>query len=79
MRFVAYFHLWTLTVCHSAGVPVAWMLLSSGTEATIHFFLNFVKARSPEISPAIVMTDHDKAQMNAITAVYPETTVLLCW
>ena len=55
------------------------MLSSSGTEATIYFFLNFVKARSPEISPAIVMTDCDKAQMNAITAVYPETTVLLCW
>ena len=25
------------------------------------------------------MTDRDQAQMNAITAVYPETTVLLCW
>lgn len=25
------------------------------------------------------MSDHDQAQMNAIKAVYPETTLLLCW
>ena len=25
------------------------------------------------------MTDRDKAQMNAIAAVYPESRVLLCW
>jgi transposase-like protein len=55
------------------------MLTSSGTEATITYFLNFVKERSPEISPAIIMTDRDKAQMNAISAVYPDSTVLLCW
>ena len=63
----------------TAGVPVAWMLSSSGTEATITFFLNFVKKRSLQITPAIVMTDRDKAQMNAITAVYPVSKVLLCW
>jgi hypothetical protein len=63
----------------SAGVPVAWMLLSNGTEATIKYFLNFVKMRSPEIAPQITMSDHDQAQMNAIKAVYPDTTLLLCW
>jgi hypothetical protein len=55
------------------------MLSSNGTEATITYFLNFVKMRNADILPAIIMTDRDKAQMNAITAVYPETTVLLCW
>ena len=64
---------------HPTGVPVAWMLSSSGTEATISFFLNFVKAQSPEITPAIIMTDCDQAQMNAITAVYPASNLLLCW
>jgi hypothetical protein len=63
----------------SAGVPVAWMLSSNGTEATINFFLHFVKALSPEITPRITMSDRDQAQMNAIKAVYPETTLLLCW
>jgi transposase-like protein len=63
----------------STGVPVAWMLTSSGTEATIKYFLNFVKLRSSQISPAVIMTDRDKAQMNAISAVYPDSTVLLCW
>ena len=55
------------------------MLSSSGTEVTIKFFLSFVKTQSLEITPGIIMTDCDKAQMNAITAMYLETTVLLCW
>ena len=63
----------------STGVPVAWMITTSGTEATIHFFLKFVKARSPEITPAIVMSDRDQAQLNAISAVYLGSMVLLCW
>ncbi len=48
-------------------------------EVTIKYFLDFVKMWSPDISPAIIMTDCDKAQMNAIMATYPGTTVLLCW
>jgi transposase-like protein len=55
------------------------MLTSSSTEATIKYFLNFVKLQSPQISPAVIMTDCDKAQMNAISAVYPDSMVLLCW
>ena len=70
--------LWVNYSLHT-GVPVVWMLSSSGTQATIAFFLNFVKARSPEIRPAIIMTDCDKAQMNAIMAVYPASQLLLCW
>ncbi len=63
----------------SAGIPVAWMLSSNGTEATIQYFLNFVKMRSLEITPRITMSDHDQVQMNAIKAMYPGTTLLLCW
>ena len=61
------------------GVPVAWMLSSSRTEATIRFFLQFVKAKSPTVSRAIIMSDCDKAQMNAIGSVYPDLKLLLCW
>ena len=35
--------------------------------------------RCPEITLWITMSDRDKAQMNAVKAVYPETTLLLCW
>ena len=55
------------------------MLSSSGTEATIRFFLNFVKSGSPGVVPAIIMSDCDKAQMNAINTVYPDSKLLLCW
>ena len=55
------------------------MLSSNGTEATIQYFINFIKMHCPEITPQITMSDRDKVQMNAVKAVYPETTLLLCW
>jgi hypothetical protein len=55
------------------------MLSSSGTQATIEFFLNFVKTHSPAVAPAIIMSDRDKAQMNAVSTVYPDAKLLLCW
>jgi hypothetical protein len=61
------------------GVPVAWMLSSSGTQATIQYFLKLIKGWSPTIYPSIVMTDCDRAQINAIQAVYPRSRVLYCW
>src|ERR1700733_13097318 len=62
------------------GVPVAWMLSSNGTQATIQYFLNLVKAQSPEVAPNIFMTDRDQAQVNAIRAVFPECSrVFYCW
>ncbi len=70
MKFLIQFRL--------TGVPVAWMLLSSGMEATIEFFLNFIKTRNLEVTPAIIMSDRDKAQMNAINTIYPDSKLLLC-
>jgi hypothetical protein len=55
------------------------MLTTSGAEATIHYFLNFVKEQSLEITPAIMMSDCDQVQINVIKAVYLESTLLLCW
>ena len=55
------------------------MLASSSTEATIVFFLNFVKACSPGVVPMIIMSDRNKAQMNAVNSVYPDSKLLLCW
>jgi len=78
VHFVVYFCFWTLTHFSLAGVPVVWMMSSSGTEMTIHYFLNFVKSHSLEIKPVIIMSDHDQAQMNAIKAAYPDSQLLLC-
>jgi hypothetical protein len=76
---VVHFCFGTITHFHSAGVPVAFMLLSSGTEATIQFFLNWVKEQNLEIKPAIIMTDHNQAQINMLKAIYPDSTIYLCW
>jgi hypothetical protein len=62
------------------GVPVAWMLSSNGTQLTIEFFLNLIKAQCPQISPSIFMTDRDQAQINAIRAAFPECQrIFYCW
>jgi transposase-like protein len=55
------------------------MLSSSSTELTIAYFLKFAKAASPDVIPAVIMSDRDKAQMNAVTSVYPDSKLLLCW
>ncbi len=62
-----------------SGVPVAWMLASNGTQATIKYFMTLIKSRSPEVSPTIFMTDQDQAQVNAIREVYPNSHALFCW
>ncbi|KAJ7636454.1 hypothetical protein FB45DRAFT_742753 [Roridomyces roridus] len=63
------------------GIPVAWMLASSGTADTIHYFLSLVKLRSPTIIPRHIMTDFDKAQINACRRAWGTalTVILLCW
>jgi len=60
------------------GVPVAWMLASNGTTDTIAFFVGWVRDASPAVWPAVIMTDHDRAQINALRIVYPDSQILLC-
>ena len=55
------------------------MLSSGGTEVTILFFLTFIKTCSPGMVPAIIMSDRDRAQMNAVSTVYTDSKLLLCW
>jgi hypothetical protein len=60
------------------GVPVAWMLASNGTTDTIAFFVGWVRDTSPVVRPAVIMTDRDRAQINALRIVYPDSQILLC-
>jgi hypothetical protein len=56
------------------------MLSSNDTQVTIQYFLNLLRAQSPEISPSIFMTDCDHAQVNAICAAFPECPrIFYCW
>jgi hypothetical protein len=60
------------------GVPVAWMLASNGTTDTIAFFVSWVRDTSPAVRPAVIMTDRDRVQINALRIVYPDSQILLC-
>jgi hypothetical protein len=47
------------------------MLTSNGTMENIAFFLKWVRDASPEVQPAVIMTDCNQAQINALEMVYP--------
>ena len=55
------------------GVPVAWMLVSNGMTDTIAFFVSWVRDASPAVRPAVIMTNRDRAQMNALRLIYPDS------
>lgn len=61
------------------GMPVAWMICSNATEATISFFLGALREHNPSVIPKWWMSDRDPAQMNSIKSKYPESLLLLCW
>jgi MULE transposase domain len=60
------------------GVLVAWMLASNRTTDTIAFFVSWVRDASPAVWPAVIMTDRDHVQINALRIVYPDSQILLC-
>lgn len=64
---------------HPSGIPIAWMLSSSGTEETVFYFLSLVHKCSPHIIPIRIMSDRDFAQINACERRFPTAMVLLCW
>ena len=60
------------------GVPVAWMLTSSGMTDTIAFFVRWVWDASPAVWPAVIMSDRNQAQLQALKDVYPLSQIWLC-
>ena len=60
------------------GVPVAWMLMSSGMTDIIAFFVKWVRDTSPSVWPRVLMTDRNQAQIAALESVYPQSRIFLC-
>jgi len=54
------------------------MITSNGTTENIAFFVKWVRDANPEVRPAIIMTDCDQAQINALETVYPQSRIFLC-
>jgi hypothetical protein len=44
----------------------------------IAFFIKWVRDASPEVWPAVIMTDCDQGQINALEMVYLQSWILLC-
>lgn len=60
------------------GIPVAWMLASSGSQTTIQYFLKLNRVQSPLTIPRYIISDFDWPQINACSAAYL-SFILLCW
>jgi len=54
------------------------MLTSNGITEHIAFFVKWVRDASPEVRPAVIITDCDQAQINALEIVYPQSQIFLC-
>jgi hypothetical protein len=54
------------------------MLTSNRTTENIAFFVKWVRDASSEVQPAVIMTDYDQGQINALETVYPQSQILLC-
>ena len=54
------------------------MLTSSGTADTIAFFICWVWDVSPAVRPAVIMSDRDQAQLQALREIYPSSQIWLC-
>ena len=44
----------------------------------IAFFVKWVRDASPAVQPAVIITDCDQAQINALEMVYPQSRIFLC-
>src|SRR6266850_1103799 len=60
------------------GILVTWMLTLSGTTNTITFFIRWVWDASLEVQPAVIMSDRNQAQLQALKDIYPLSQIWLC-
>lgn len=61
------------------GMPVAWLISSNATQATITHFLHVIQANTPIQDPEVFMMDRDHGKINSVKVVYPNSEILLCW
>ena len=59
------------------GVPIAWMLMSSGMTNMIAFFICWVRDTSLAVQPAVIISNHDQTQLQALKEVYPLSQIWL--
>ena len=80
-EIICYYYctVWYLMVIYIKGCLIAWMISSNVMEATIDFFLGTLCETNPKVILSKIMSDFDKAQINAIRNCYPESQVFLCW
>lgn len=55
------------------------MLSSNGTEESVDFFMGAVQTQSPTVTPKIIMSDRDWAQINLARRRWLLALILLCW
>lgn len=76
-----FFQLYSIHFNFSTGInPAAvYFLLTSKTEATYEKMLLELQRIVPSAAPKVILTDFERAAMNAFSAAYPQATVTGCY
>ena len=61
------------------GRPIAWMVPSNATEATIDYFIAILWKHNPSIIPTRWMSDFCKEQLKVLRRYYPDSIIYHCW
>ena len=60
------------------NLPLVYMLLGNKTEATYQLAFDFIKSKVPS-SPKIINVDFEKACINALARVWPDSVIAGCY
>lgn len=60
------------------NIPIAYALCSNKTQITYEYILNVLIEKEPSLKPTIVMSDFEKAALNAIRSVFVSSQVAGC-
>lgn len=72
--------LYTIHAVHNElSIPVVFALLPDRTEVTYRKLFSILKELKPNLAPQTIMTDFERASINAIEHVFPETRKSGCY
>ncbi|XP_070533937.1 uncharacterized protein [Ptychodera flava] len=61
------------------GVPVAYIIISKEDKDVLERCFSKIKSKVNEIYPRVIMVDKDQTEISALSSVFPQSDILLCW
>ncbi|RZF36448.1 hypothetical protein LSTR_LSTR009544 [Laodelphax striatellus] len=68
-----------MSIHFSHAFPVFLILMKKKNVAAYRSLLSFLKNRTPELSPEVIITDFERALQQALREEFPRTNIVGCW